>query len=68
MFGKRKRFLRVNDKIFNMDHVQMIRYAREEQAAYFFFGPDDDSSAVREVTPAYFERIAAALKYGKVKA
>jgi hypothetical protein len=52
----------------NLQHIQMIRYAQEEKAAYFIFGPDDDCAIMCNITPADFERIASALKHGKVKA
>jgi dihydrodipicolinate synthase/N-acetylneuraminate lyase len=68
MFRNRKRFLRVKDKLFNLDHVQMIRYAQEEKKAYFIFGADDVYSVIPNITPNDFERIVSALKHGKVTA
>ncbi|MDR0709733.1 MAG: hypothetical protein LBF77_06680 [Spirochaetaceae bacterium] len=61
--------MRSRDTIVNLDHVRVIRYMRVHSKLLLFFSDrENDSATIHNVTPEDFERIAAALKHGKVKA
>jgi hypothetical protein len=67
MFGNRKRFLRVENRIINLDQVCMMEYEEMKKQIHFYF-TDENKFALWEMEQADFERLASALKYGRVKA
>jgi hypothetical protein len=64
MFGKRKHFLRIENRIINLDKVRVI--TGREDSVHVYFSADDFLAIKADA--GVFERIASALKHGKVKA
>jgi hypothetical protein len=66
MFGNRKRFLRVGDRIFKVADLQMMCYDRKNWELHIHIL--DREPVTIEMDPGGFEKIARMLKYGKAKA
>jgi hypothetical protein len=67
MFGNRKRFLRIEKTIINLDQVCMLEYIKTGKLLRVHF-TGDRTITIGMMDPDGFERIASALKHGRVKA